>query len=910
MSKYNISDSNKGDINLNESDHFTLKGEDEVYESYPILDSYKFFMEKNNTSPNSNQSIKINNLTNFSFSKHNLDSQEKKLYLNDKKDINKIPKEKRYKSIVKVTFAKSRKKIRKRKNEKISKSLPPNEIRENFIYINNENEQNENHIFFRHNQSPIKETQNQEQKEKPKNNINEKDFENMIEYISNDDIKSEDMKNPLSLDMNFNINSNSKETERRFLSCEDNYIFYNNISIDKEMYNNELNIYNNSNDKNEEIKEKNYKELEKIELPIKENENIFGEKNKKKDYNNILSELNSENKNEININDSQKMLFQNYNNDNREFSSGNDNSNEIENINIIYLDIDSGIESVNKEVHNKDEYSNKKNSLNNSYNTNKKNNTANRNNFSNKSKNDSTNDELFIKCKNFLTQIYHKNKEKGKVIISNSQVDKNNVKNMNKKDKDLSQNNEKEIQIKNEKICEEEEIIEVKEEKICKKGYEKGKRKEMKNNEIYCDSKKAKEINKIIGKTFIPCGKEKEKQKEISQINREEQKKQNINIEPQSKNNQFPIYLKINKNENSGNSMNEEIIEIQDSTQKVEKSKYKIKNDKEGIKEIKKEKYNVINIKEEDLEFCEIKDEKINMNDDKDFFEKIKLQIKKEIYNDLINNNSLSPKSKQNLTKLKKETIVLKDSDSEEDNKYKNKTLLGKKRKRTSLLDIDHSIKFNCISEITRPSEICLNKHCKNNFYKNELINGNTFSGNDDLERDIIKSIETCALNCIYEKIITKSFSSGIELDRKIMEIIKTRGYSNVKSSLNNFRKSHILSIKEIEKDNNNEIEIDKKNQKEFHYNAINDFYYRYKCINIKQNIQKYVCCAKDCNGLAELNLIEKKFVIIQKHSIPPKFHTKFNYDKPIKFMKKRKLEEIHIKRNDHNNKFHMEWFK
>ena len=241
MSKYNISDSNKGDINLNESDHFTLKGEDEVYESYPILDSYKFFMEKNNTSPNSNQSIKINNLTNFSFSKHNLDSQEKKLYLNDKKDINKIPKEKRYKSIVKVTFAKSRKKIRKRKNEKISKSLPPNEIRENFIYINNENEQNENHIFFRHNQSPIKETQNQEQKEKPKNNINEKDFENMIEYISNDDIKSEDMKNPLSLDMNFNINSNSKENERRFLSCEDNYIFYNNISIDKEMSNNELN---------------------------------------------------------------------------------------------------------------------------------------------------------------------------------------------------------------------------------------------------------------------------------------------------------------------------------------------------------------------------------------------------------------------------------------------------------------------------------------------------------------------------------------------------------------------------------------------------------------------------------------------------------------------------------------------
>jgi len=266
------------------------------------------------------------------------------------------------------------------------------------------------------------------------------------------------------------------------------------------------------------------------------------------------------------------------------------------------------------------------------------------------------------------------------------------------------------------------------------------------------------------------------------------------------------------------------------------------------------------------LDFCGIKEEKINMNADKDFFEKIKLQIKKEIYNDFINNNSLSPKSKQNLTKLKKEAIVLKDSDSEEDNKYKNKALLGKKRKRTTLFEIDHSIKFNYISEITKSSEICLNKPTKNNYYKKELIKGNTFSVNDDLERNIIKSIETCALNCIYEKIITKSFSSGIELDRKIMEIIKTRGYSNVKSSLNNFRKNQILSIEEIEKNNNNEIEIDKKNQKEFHYNVINDFYYRYKCINIKQNIQKYVCCAKDCNGLAELNLSEKKFVIIQKH--------------------------------------------
>ena len=73
----------------------------------------------------------------------------------------------------------------------------------------------------------------------------------------------------------------------------------------------------------------------------------------------------------------------------------------------------------------------------------------------------------------------------------------------------------------------------------------------------------------------------------------------------------------------------------------------------------------------------------------------------------------------------------------------------------------------------------------------------------------------------------------------------------------------------------------------------------------MKNNIQKYVCCAKDCNGLAELNLDEKKFDIIQNHSISPKFHIKYNDDKPIKFMKKRKLEEMHIKQNDNNGKFH-----
>ena len=920
MSKYSRSNSIQGEANPNESNQFTLKGEEEEYESSLRLDSYKFFIEhnkKNTSRSKSSSPIQINSLAEFSFSENNPEVQEQKLYLNDRKDINKankIPMERMYKNIFNVTFTKNKKKVNKKRNEKISKSLPPNQTKENFIYINNENEQNEgNHIPMKDESSPIKDFQNVQQKKKNNSNINENEFEYIIKYISNEDIKSEDMKNPLDLDMNFE--SNSKENERRFLSCDDNDIFYNNISTDKEIPNTELNIYNSSIDKNEENKEKDYNEWQNIKLPKKENENIFGEKDKKEVFINFnLSEINNENRDEINNNDEfyknklsidKNISLQNNNSDSEKFSCGNNISNESEKINISYKNIvDSGIESSHKEVQNKKNNNSKDNSLNNSYNSSKDNFcNADINNccikiYENKAINDSNNDELFIKCKNFLTQIYdYKNNEKGKEIISIS----------NEKDKDLTQNIKKEILFKKEKMLEE------KDENIVQKSFEKEKEIKIELlDESFSDDQKTKEINEILNEPYISYGKEKEKKKEISHLKKEEQRK-NIKTEPQSKNNQIPIYLEENKKENLDNSIIEEIIEIKDSAKKVEKSKFKIKKDQE----IKKENEEVINIKEEEYsEFCETKGGKINMNVDKDFFEKIKLQIKNEIYSDILKNNSpLSHKSKPNLTKLKKEIIELKDSDSDnpnsdEDNKNKNKVFIGKKRKRNPLFEIDHSIKFNCISEISRTSGICLNKYRNKNFLKTEYINGNSISDNDDLEKTIIKSIEKCALNCIYEKIITKSFSSGIELDRKIMEIIKTRGYLNVKSSLNNFRKNQILSIEEVEKPNINEIEMDKKIHKEFHYNVINDFYYRYQCINIKQNIQKYVCCAKDCNGLAELNLSEKKFVIIQKHSIPPKFHPIFNIDKPIKFMKKRKLEEVHIKRNDHNNNFHLEWFK
>ena len=57
-------------------------------------------------------------------------------------------------------------------------------------------------------------------------------------------------------------------------------------------------------------------------------------------------------------------------------------------------------------------------------------------------------------------------------------------------------------------------------------------------------------------------------------------------------------------------------------------------------------------------------------------------------------------------------------------------------------------------------------------------------------------------------------------------------------------------------------------------------------------------------------SLKERKFSVIQKHSLSQRDHLLFNDDKPIYFMKSRKLEEVHIKKNNNNDKYHLEWFK
>ena len=1023
MSKCNSSDSKAGEINLAESNQFTLKGDDEIYEIYssPRPDSYKLNVESNkkiNTRSSSRRSIKISNLTNFSFRKYNSDDQEMKnedkiniTDSNNFKKVNIIPVQGKSNSIVKITLTKTKKNSNKKTNESNKNLFPSNEIKEEINnIIKNKNEQIAN---LNNEQNTIIETTNQNQVEKSDSNsnenINDKELENKIDKNSIGEEKSENRSIEPSLELDFEYDS--KESEKRSLTYENNNMnneipFDNKISVEKEIPINELNLSNNSNEKNESNKEDNNKESEIVTEPMREvieeneniqnskinepksnidnninelNENNMGEKEENNNYINDLNKLNNKDKNEIDKIDkdnkkkelsiTQEAPFQNNNNLNNEITTGNKNENskeiEINDINFqnAAMDIDSEVENFHKEkVQNESEDENAnasansnikddiKTSLTNKINNNN-NNIENNNLYENKVKNVSMNNEIYIECKNFLTQIFdYETIKKGKKFTSNFQIDINKDQKIEEKFHEKEKNsyknneeNEEKMLVETEKVCCEEEKTEIKkeeniEEKIEEKkkenlGEEEKKEKEI-SDDIHCDGK-LNETSKILEQNESCQSEEKEKEKEIKKQKEEEKKKENINLESQSKN--MAILTEKNKNNNIDIF---EIIEIkeEDIEIKDEKSECKIKKDKEeekGIKkemekDIKKEKSNELNVKEEDLDVCDKKEEKINMNIfDKDFFEKMKQQIKNEIYDDLINNGPLSPKSKSKQKKLKKESDEKNESDSseEDENKSKNKiknkekekdkTLLGKKRERSHLFEIDNSIKINYISDIIKTSEIYFDKDKNNNLDNNEGVNENSDSGNNKVDETILKLLESCAFKCLYEKIISKSFNNDNDLDRKIREIIKTKGFSNVVATLKYYKKNQILSSKVKEKINNNEPESDKKsekeskkNPKEFHYNLLNDFYYRYKCINMKNNIQKYVCCAKDCNGLAELNLDEKKFGIIQDHSISPKFHIKFNDDKPIKFMKKRKLEEMHIKKNDNNDKFHMEWFK
>ena len=135
MSKYNNSDKKNekvNEIDLEASNQFTLKGEDDIqYEqSSPKLESNKIHIESNrksNARSNSRRSIKINNLTNFSFcsSEHRNNSddvenkenkiEEKKDFEDNFKKINIIQRERKCNTIVKITVTKTKENSSKKK---------------------------------------------------------------------------------------------------------------------------------------------------------------------------------------------------------------------------------------------------------------------------------------------------------------------------------------------------------------------------------------------------------------------------------------------------------------------------------------------------------------------------------------------------------------------------------------------------------------------------------------------------------------------------------------------------------------------------------------------------------------------------------------------------------------------------
>ena len=113
------------------------------------------------------------------------------------------------------------------------------------------------------------------------------------------------------------------------------------------------------------------------------------------------------------------------------------------------------------------------------------------------------------------------------------------------------------------------------------------------------------------------------------------------------------------------------------------------------------------------------------------------------------------------------------------------------------------------------------------------------------------------------------------------------------------------IKIKE-EIENEKEVNI----SEEYHYFKWTLIYFRFKLSGERNNIQTYNCCLKDCKGFGELDLRKREFTIIKNHSIGIKDHEIFNKDSIINYMKIRNLKHLHLKKNVHNEKFHVKWVK
>ncbi len=290
-----------------------------------------------------------------------------------------------------------------------------------------------------------------------------------------------------------------------------------------------------------------------------------------------------------------------------------------------------------------------------------------------------------------------------------------------------------------------------------------------------------------------------------------------------------------------------------------------------------------------------------NMNNNffLDYIAIIKQQIKNELCQEMLKKGTdnipepFNPKENKNLS-----------NDPNDNNNTKN--FLGKKRLKSPPEDLinkenNEEIKINQEKNVINNNTI-ENKGKENEKEKEQKIIKNEI--NSEKSSSIYDFLEKHIFDYLYEKVNKESLSNNNELEKQLKMLIADKGYSNVKSALNNIKKE-----KDKKENEMNSIK-DKKEPSEYHYQFENNFCHRFKLLKISEGIQIYVCCDQKCQAHAKLNVKERKFNIIQKHTVLLKEHISFNDDRPAYFMKTRKLDEVHIKRNDHNDKYHLEWFK
>jgi len=502
---------------------------------------------------------------------------------------------------------------------------------------------------------------------------------------------------------------------------------------------------------------------------------------------------------------------------------------------------------------------------------------------------------------NVLNDISKLTLENGLNKVIKEQLENKNITNINKEDKEDKEDKK-----------EEENILEENAEIIIKENEEKNMAKEVKEKKKSINFKKYNnEEKKIMANEDINM-KDKSKKKDKEQI--QEDKNENNN-EKKHDEKQSQIGNLCEEEEcKKKNEIGQNVANVNESISKedvVDDIIIEVKKDDEDIKE----KDELISNKEDSNNINDKKINKIEENDNKKEEKENKLEekkikdVKNEESNKIQSNNNIF----QNLNNIDIEKMIteklsealndfLKDKknniqslfnsketsnsqiEQNKNEKVPDDKFLGKKREKTFSNSLDRPKKSNSLE----------NKEVKLHIKSDININEDSSLG---------KLLEKHIFNYLYEKIMTKSLSNESDLEKKINNFIREKGYSKVKSSLINVKK-------EKEKKENLEPSVQKmKELDEIHYLFINNFYHRFKSIKTKDGFQTYICCDKECKGLAKLNIKERKFEILQSHTVSLKDHLHFNDDRPVFFMKSRKLDEVHIKRNEHNDKYHLEWF-